>query len=154
MKHTCPNNTQCTPSSNNTGVYSYMQMVIKVPNAISVIDCPKHLAPLSIQEWLWQADRRSFFIMSHTCSIGERSGDFAGQGSCTLQRAHCIAAALMLKKTRHLPVEEMAVKWGKQPVQCRAHCFLYSAETPNVFVSCNLWPPHTVKPEVGLVCCR
>ena len=37
----------------------------------------------------------SRFIMSHKCSIGERSGGLAGQGSCyTLRRVCCIAAAV------------------------------------------------------------
>ena len=37
----------------------------------------------------------SNFIMSHTCSIGERSEDLACQGSCcTPRRAFCISAAV------------------------------------------------------------
>ena len=37
-------------------------------------------------------------------------------------------------------------------MQCCGHCLLYPAETPNVTASCNWWP-HTMKPEVGPVCC-
>ena len=35
------------------------------------------------------------FIMHHTCSIGERYGDLAGQDSCcTTRRARCVAVAI------------------------------------------------------------
>ena len=34
----------------------------------------------------------SHFIISHTCSIGKRSGVLAGQGSCTQRRACCVTA--------------------------------------------------------------
>ena len=36
----------------------------------------------------------SHFTVPHTCSIGERSGDLAGQSSCTPRRARCIATAV------------------------------------------------------------
>ena len=89
----------------------------------------------------------SCFIMSHKCSFGERSGDLAGQGSCTLQRAHCIAAAnedvhCPAEEALNLPVEEMAVALGYQSLQCSRHYLLYPAETPNVTTSCNWWPPN------------
>ena len=56
----------------------------------------------------------SRFLISYTCSIGERSGAFAGQGSCTPRRASYVAAAFVdvrcpTEKAHHLPVEEMAV---------------------------------------------
>ena len=59
----------------------------------------------------------SRFIMSHTCSIGEKTVDLAGQGSYTPRRARFVAAAvceraLPAEKAHHLPVEEMAVERG------------------------------------------
>ena len=36
----------------------------------------------------------SCFIMSHLCSISEKSGVLAGQGSCTPRRARCVIAAI------------------------------------------------------------
>ena len=66
----------------------------------AAIDCPKHLAPVvALRQWLWQALSKkilsSRFNMSHTCSIGERFRNIAGQGGCcTPRRARCVAAVV------------------------------------------------------------
>ena len=96
---------------------------------------------------------RSRFIMSHTCSIGDRSGNLVGHGSCcTPRRARCVAAAtcglavscwkITLPSCRRKAVARSS------PVQCSAHCFLYPAEKPNMTASCNWWPPHAMQPGV------
>ena len=76
----------------------------------------------------------SEFIMSQTCSIGERSGVLSGQGSCcttksTLCRSSRMWKCVVLLKSifscwkAHFPIEEMAVARVKQLVQCRGQCY-------------------------------
>ena len=57
------------------------------------------------------------YIMSHTCSIGERSGALAGQSSFVHHEENVAAQQSYVdvrcpaEKALHLPVEEMAVPW-------------------------------------------
>ena len=103
MEHKChskgyPNshiNTQCTPSGSTAGVYSCMQTVIKVPKMNLRLIVPSILHPL-LQFGngcgrLWRKSSR--LIISLMCSVGEKCGDLAGQGSlCAPRRARSFAA--------------------------------------------------------------
>ena len=57
----------------------------------------------------------SRFIIYHKCSIGERSEDLAGQGSCLYREEHVVSQQPYVDircptgKAHYLPVEEMAV---------------------------------------------
>ena len=92
----------------------------------------------------------SRLIMSHTYSIGKRSGVLADQDSCTPWRARCIAAAVC---GRALSCWKIALPScrinGTVSNMCRGsgYCLLYPAETPNV-TSVLTDAPHTKKPEV------
>ena len=81
----------------------------------------------------------SYFIMSHTCSIGERSGDLAGQSSCCKPwKARFIAVAIYGRALSY---------WKSTSSSCQinssstGYCLLYPVETPNLTKSCNSWPP-------------
>ena len=52
------------------------------------INCPKHVAPVAAIRIVAGSGERvsSRFIMSHACSIDERPGVLAGQGSCYTPR--------------------------------------------------------------------
>ena len=60
----------------------------------------------------------SRFIMPHTCSIGKRSGDLTGQGSCCTHEEHVASQQPYVdvgcydEESPHLPVTEMAVARG------------------------------------------
>ena len=58
----------------------------------------------------------SRFIISHTCAIGERSGDrsTASQGSCAPRVTRCVAAAVCgrAEQVHRLSVEQLAVARG------------------------------------------
>ena len=90
----------------------------------------------------------SCFIMSHTCSIGEKSGDLAGQGSCcTPWTARWVAAdirgrSLSSWKSTSPSCQRNGSRTGLTPVQCSGHCLFTLQKRKNVTASCNWWPPH------------
>ena len=56
---------------------------------------------------------RSSFIMSHTCSVGERSGELAGQHEeHVASQQPYVGVSCPAEKAHHFPVEEMAVARG------------------------------------------
>ena len=89
----------------------------------------------------------SCFIMSHTCSIGEKSGDLPGQGSCcTPWKAHCITAAiygcaLSCRKSTSSSCQRNGRSTELTTCAMYTHCLLYPAETPHVTASCDWWHP-------------
>ena len=90
----------------------------------------------------------SCYIMYHTCSISERLESLLARAVVVHNDKHVTTPQLYVNvcypvvEAHHLHVEEMAVAYCYQPVQCSGHCLLYTAETPNVTTSCNWWPPH------------
>ena len=94
-------------------MYSHIQMVIKVLNVILRYIVPSILHPL--------------------LQFGMKSISLCSSIMCM-----CL---VLLKKTYDLPVEEMVVAGGYQPVQCSGLCLLYPSEIPNQTASCNWWPP-------------
>ena len=116
-----PNETYITvrgaPSGGNAGVYSRMQMVKKVPNVIlsqAFCTCCRNLAMVVAGSG---ESVSSHFIMSHMCTIGERSGNLMAR-AVVHHKEHIVSQQPYVdvhcpaEKAYHLPVEEMAVAWG------------------------------------------
>ena len=132
-----------------------MQTVIRCRisscDRLSQASCTRCRNSAMVMAGSWERES-SRFIMSQTCSIGERSRDVAGQGNCcTQRRARCVAVAVCgcalswCESTS--PFCRRNVSSTGLTTWCSGHCLLYSAETPTLTASCN-----TTKPEVEPVC--
>ena len=99
-------------------------------------------------------ERVSFrFIMSHICSIGKRSGDLVGQGSCcTPRRARWVAAAVSGRAVSYWKsTTSLSKKWQQHVVNnlCNVAGTLYFTLQKH-----QMWPrgvtdgPDTMKPEM------
>ena len=109
------------PSGSNVDMYFLRQMVTKDMNVILQYIVPSifHLAMVMAGS----AKRvNSHFIISKTCSIGERSGNIAGQGSCcTPRRTCCIAAAMPALSPEGATLCTDVTVWAPLTVTCVFH---------------------------------
>ena len=83
------------PSGGNAGVYSRMQTVVKVPNVILRIGCPKHLAPVvALHDRYQTLKRRRVFSHANGCKGAEcYPANRLSQASCTCCRNSAMTVA-------------------------------------------------------------
>ena len=91
-------------------------------------------------------------IMSHACSIGERSEDLAGQGTCrTSRRTQVCGLQLLCWKITSPSCRKNCSRTGLITVQYNGHCLLSLQKH-------QMWPrvitvdPHAMNHGLGPVC--